>query len=192
MKVVELTDHEHARLFKEGDEKGLKYFYLKFHPILALHSNRWVKDRAIAEDIASEALVRTWKHHWKMDTYYGIKAYLYTATERLSQRYVGKELKRKDVHKNVFSLYDNAETPFDHAVRSETIQIIRDALETLPPGSKRVLTMNFIQGKSLAEIATELKANPNTIIALKNQGLKSLRKIVRKPLPVIILMLSKL
>jgi len=176
------TNDEYALLFREGDEIALNFFYQELHPALSFYANRWVSDRSIAEDIASEAIVRTWKHHFKFDSYQGIKSYLYLATERLSQRYAGKEKKRLKVHAEIFSFADKVETPFDHLVRTETAALVRAALKALPPSTQKVLTMHFIQGKKLHEIADELGLADSTVSVQKKQGLEALRKKFLRPL----------
>jgi len=168
--------------FQRGYETALGFVYLQLHPVLSLYANRWVNDRSIAEDIASEAFICTWKFHAKLDSYNAIKAYLYTATMRLSQRYANKEYKRSKIHKEVFSLVEDGGTAYDNIVRAETYQLLRSSIDALPEGSRKVITMQFLEGKSTKEIAAELNLSPSTIKTQKTQGLAALRKKMIRPL----------
>src|SRR5258708_840146 len=71
------TEQEYAQLFQEGEEIALNFFFRELHPALALFANRWVNNRSLAEEIAADAFIKTWKMHRKLDSYPSIRAYLY-------------------------------------------------------------------------------------------------------------------
>ena len=171
------TNHEYAILFQQGDEQALSFFYQEFHAALSLYAFRWVENRAIAEEIASDAFIKTWKMHWKLDNYYAIRAYLYKTVLRDSQRARRQEQKKAALSRDTLLCSDvNADTPIDQLLRAETYRIIHKALEELSPGARRVLTMHFIEGETTSELATELKLSTSTIKTQKAKGLESLRK----------------
>lgn len=179
------TFNEHASLFQRGDENALAYFYHEFHPVLSLHSYRLVGDRSIAEEIASEALVKTWKMHWKLDSYGAIRAYLYKIVQRDSIAYIRKEKKRAIIHQQSQTPQTVFDTPFDQLVRNEVYRTIHTALKNLSPGNRKVITMHFLEGKTTGQIARELKLHPHTVQTQKARGLKALRKIIQHPLVIL-------
>lgn len=174
--TMEKVYHEYTTLFQAGNEKGLTFFYLEFHAALALYANRWVENRSIAEEIASEAFVKIWKMHEKLDSYGAIRAYLYKIVYRDAMHTLRKEQKRNKVEQIAKLPEVNNDTPYHHVVRTETYRMIRSALKELAPGSQRVLTMYYLEGKSSVEIAAELNLSPGTIRNQKRQGLAALRK----------------
>lgn len=171
-----------ALLFQQGDEQALAFFYHEFHPTLSLYAHHWVEDRSIAEEIASEALVKTWKMHWKLDSYGAIRAYLYKIVQRDSLVYIRKEKKRTAMHQQSQPSQSISDTPFDHLVRSEVYRLIHTALKDLSPGNRRVIIMHFLDGKTIGQIARELNLHPHTVQTQKVRGLKALRKIIQHPL----------
>jgi RNA polymerase sigma factor (sigma-70 family) len=173
--------NHYSDLFQKGDETALKFFFLEFHSVLALFANKWVNDRSIAEEIASEAFVRIWKFHHKLNNYYKIRAYLYKTVLRISQRVVEQERNRAKLYQVSESQIDSTPSPFDQMVRSETYRIIHKYLADLPNGSRRVLTMHYLEGKTTGEIASELNLSPSTIKTQKAQGLQALRKKIVPP-----------
>lgn len=175
------TDQEHANRFQEGDENSLSFFYQEFYPALVYYSFQIVQSRPVAEEIASEAFVKTWRMHYKLDSYVGIKAYLYKIVHRDSIEAISKEQKRARYYKNIQPAV-NTDSPFDNMVRSEVYHIIHTALKDLPPASRRVVIMHYLEGKSTGQIARELKLHTSTIKTQKMQGLKALRKIFVRPL----------
>ena len=67
-------NEEHSLDFNRGDEKALSFFYHEFYPALAHYSFQLTQSRPIAEEIASEAFVKTWRMHYKLNSYAGIKS----------------------------------------------------------------------------------------------------------------------
>ncbi len=165
-----------VQAFYRGDEKGLEYFYKAFHPALSLYAFKYVNDYSIAEEIASEAFVKTWKMHWKLDSFGAIRAYLYKIVYRDSMTSLEQKTKREKSYRDSQPLTTDHYTPFDHLVRSEAYRIIHNSLKDLPPGQRRVVMMHYLEGKTSGQIARELHRHPSTIKAQKKQGLEALRK----------------
>lgn len=176
------TPEEYALLFQQGEEESLAFFYLEFHAALALYANRWVQNRALAEEIASDAFIKTWKQHYKLDSYKGIMAYLYKTVQRDCQHAIKRERKRNEVHQKAQPEVGNNDTPYHHVIRSEVYRIIHTALKELSPGSRRVLAMHYLEGKTTGEIAKELQLSPSTIKTQKTKGLEALRKKLLRPM----------
>ena len=178
--VLSLQESHNSTLmtqaFHSGDEKGLAYFYKAFHPALSLYAFKYVNDHSIAEEIASEAFVKTWKMHWKLDSFGAIRAYLYKIVYRDSMTSLEHKQKREKSHRDSQPLTTDHYTPFDHLVRSEAYRIIHNSLKDLPPGQRRVMMMHYLEGKTSGQIASELNLHPSTIKTQKKQGLEALRK----------------
>ncbi|HEY2722730.1 MAG TPA: sigma-70 family RNA polymerase sigma factor [Chitinophagaceae bacterium] len=187
----EHTYDENALLFQQGNEKALEFFYTEFHPAMTLFALKWVKNRLIAQEIASEAFVKIWRMHWKLDSYAGIRTYLYKTVRRDCQLAVKREERREEIH--LLSSQPNAQndTPFDHLVRSETYRLIHSALKELPAASRKVITMHFFEGKTSEEIAKELHLSSSTIRNQKMGALIALRKIY-KPNVILFCLIMKI
>jgi RNA polymerase sigma-70 factor (ECF subfamily) len=186
--ITSQNSEQMAILFQQGDEAALAFFFQQFHSALALYASRWVQNRSIAEEIASEAFGRTWKMHWKLNNYYKIRAYLYKVVQRISLRTIDQERRRAKLHEKAQASATTNETPFDYLVRNETYRLIHASLKDLPAGSRRVLIMHYLEGKTTGEIATELHLSPSTIKTQKAQGLEALRKKLLRPLVTLLLL----
>jgi RNA polymerase sigma-70 factor, ECF subfamily len=185
------TFNEYASLFQRGDEKALAFFYHEFHPTLALYAHRWVEDRSLAKEIASEALVKTWKMHWKLDSYGAIRAYLYKIVQRDSLAYIRREKKRTAMHQQSQPSQSISDTPFDHVVRSEVYRIIHTALKDLSPANRKVIIMHYLEGKTTGQIARELKLHRSTVNTQKTKGLAALRKSLLRPMLILFYLIVK-
>lgn len=183
---------EYASLFQQGDEEGLRFFYLQFYPALTIFANKWVNNLPIAEEIAADAFVNTWKMHWKLDSYGSIRAYLYTVVRRASQKALCREKKRAAIHSTVQTAGFTSDTPYDHTIRAEVYRLIHSSLQDIPPASRKVLIMHYLEGKSTGQIARELKRSPSTIKTQKINGLTALRKKIQPPLNILFLILLEI
>jgi RNA polymerase sigma factor (sigma-70 family) len=175
------TAKEYSYLFQEGNEKALSFFYNEFYPALAHYSFQLTLSRPVAEEIASEAFVKVWRMHYKLNSYAGIKAYLYKIVHRDSIKAVLSEQKRAKIHRNL-QPETTIDTPFDNLVRSEVYRIIHTALKDLSPAKRRVVIMYYLEGKTTGQIAHELNLHPSTIKAQKKDGFNELKKSFIKPM----------
>lgn len=186
------TTEEYSHAFQHGDEKALAFFFHEFHPALALYASRWVENRSIADEIASGAFVKIWKHHWKLGSYPAIRAYLYKTVRRDSQLALKREQRRTEIHKLSHLSEITNDTPFDQTVRSEVYRLIHTALKDLSPGNRKVLTMHYLEGKTTGQIARELDLSSNTVKTQKARGLEALRKRILRPMCIIFYLIVKI
>ncbi len=172
-------DHttDYAFLFEQGEEKALCFFYHALYPALVHFSFQMTGNRMLAEELVSEAFVKTWRMHFKLNSSAGIKAYLYKVVHRDSLDAICSEQKRI---RNLQQLPPPAEnqTPFDLALRSEVYRLVHTAIKGLTPANKKVVTMHFLEGKTTGQISRELSLHPSTIKTQKKQGLEALRKVL--------------
>jgi RNA polymerase sigma-70 factor (ECF subfamily) len=168
----------YAALFTEGDEKALSYFFNEFHPALSLFANKFLDDRMLAEEVASNAFVKAWKFHWKVDSYASIRAYLYQIVRNECTDILRLKNRKMVLPKETFPEVVCQDVIFDNLVRSEVSRMIHSALKKLSPDTQQVLTMHYLDGKSLKEIASELNIPHSTIRTQKARGIKNLQKIL--------------
>lgn len=71
-------------------------------------------------------------------------------------------------------------TPDHHAMRNEQLIRLAAALESLPDDQRRAVTLHHLQGKTAAEIATELERTEIAVAGLLRRGLKRLRELMQE------------
>lgn len=174
-----------ATLLQQGDEAALAFFFREFYASLALFASNIGTGRQLAEEIASGAFVKMWKHHHRLSSYTGIRAYLYKIVHRDCQRFLSKEKKKKQIQTLSETLEVINDNPFEYLVRSETHRILYAAIRSLAPGYQKVISMYFMEGKSSGEIAKELNTSVSTIKTQKLKGLRALRKTLLRPILVL-------
>lgn len=70
----------------------------------------------------------------------------------------------------------NEETPFAEVMRFETVQQVRDALETLPADQRQVVQLRIYEEKTFATIAEELNIPLGTVLTRMRLALRKLKK----------------
>jgi RNA polymerase sigma-70 factor (ECF subfamily) len=176
-----VKSNNYALLFQNGNEKALSFFYHEFYPALAHYSYQLTQNRPVAEDIASEAFVKAWRMHYKLNSYAGIKAYLYKIVHRDSMDAIAKEQKAIKIYRSL-PAHNETDTPFDQLVRSEVYRLIHTALKDLTPARRRVIIMHYLEGKTTGQISKELNLHASTVKTQKKEGLDALKRSFLRPI----------
>ena len=71
-------------------------------------------------------------------------------------------------------------SPSEHAVKNEDLLRMADALAKLPEAQREAVTLHYLQGCSLAELAAQLGRTQSAIAGLLHRGLKRLRELMQE------------
>jgi len=162
---------------KKGSTRALDAIHDLYYSSLRNFAGGLLGDVPAAEDIVTEIYVILWKKHRDFETLPNVKAFLYISTRNACINYV-KKVQRDSVMKNGFQHYllgNHQEYILNDIVRSEVMQQIYDAIESLPRQCRRVLKMCYIEGLNNSEIAGKFKISVNTVKNHKVRALGLLR-----------------
>ena len=159
-------------------------FYTTNRSELIAHANRIVKDKARAEEITQEALVKFMLASPELENDQHALSYLHRTIENLCIDIFRAENRRP----NLVALDDaSAEVELawqvsgDHSVaisQAEDAAIIRQALSLLSPAERAALVMWEVEGRSTAEIAKELGIKESAVRHTVSRARASLRKVL--------------
>lgn len=171
------TAAEYIRSLQNGEEKGFNFFFREYYAALTYHSFQIIKDKADAEEIAGEALMKLWERRENFDNTAAIKSFLYTTTRNASLNHLRQQQRAANRHKEANYLSDNRERDaFERIAETETYRGIFIALKTLPPQCRKIFSMLFIEGKEYQQIADELNLSVATIRSQKARAIMLLRQ----------------
>lgn len=184
---------EYAIAFQKGDEQALSFFFNKFYSALCIYAAYYTHNDATAQEIVADAFVKTWQQRNQLSSAGSIRAYLYTIVRHDAIKWYQKEhrvtrLLRNGQEENTEAVDDNA---FDAIVRSEVARYLHHALNILPPKCRKIFQLLYIEGKSIPEIADQLKVAQSTVRAQKLLGLDALRRKIIFPYLLMICWLIK-
>jgi len=159
-------------------------FYTLNRSELITHANRIVKDKAKAEEITQEALVKFMLAAPELSSDSHALSYLHRTIENLCIDLFRAENRRP----NLVALDDataEVESTWqisgDHSLAisaAEDAAIIRQALSLLSPAERAALVMWEVEGRSTAEIAKELGIKEGSVRHTVSRARASLRKVL--------------
>jgi RNA polymerase sigma factor (sigma-70 family) len=159
-------------------------FYTQNRSELIAHANRIVKDKAKAEEITQEALVKFMLAAPELSSDSHALSYLHRTIENLCIDLFRAENRRP----NLVALDDATaevestwQVSGDHSLAisaAEDAAIIRQALSLLSPAERAALVMWEVEGRSTKEIAKELGIKESTVRHTVSRARASLRKIL--------------
>jgi RNA polymerase sigma-70 factor (ECF subfamily) len=171
--------------FREGRESAFASLHREWYPGLYLFAAKITGDRPAAEDIVEESFLIIWERRLFFHHLAALKGFLYTTTRNAALKWLYRNDRRLKAETGSQLLASGVEdsTALEKLIRAETMQLILDELEKLPPKSRQILMMLFIEGKKAKDIARELRISINTVKAHKHQSLgvlqrKNLRKLL--------------
>lgn len=170
--------HYLAQSFQRGEEEGFNYFFNSLYRGLLLYAFRMLNDIQTAEDIVGDAFIKVWERHHTFAHHRLIKSWLYTTVkhaciDKLRQQKSAQEREQEHAYwqKNTIETFATQEM-----MRAEMISEIYNAITDLPPRCQQVVRLLFIEGKTLTEVADEMKVTVHTIKNQRARGLKLLKK----------------
>jgi len=159
-------------------------FYTQNRSELIAHANRIVKDKAKAEEITQEALVKFMLAAPELSSDDHALSYLHRTIENLCIDLFRAENRRPnlvaldDATAEVESTWQVSGDHSQAISSAEDAAIIRQALSLLSPAERAALVMWEVEGRSTKEIAKELGIKESAVRHTVSRARASLRKIL--------------
>ena len=143
-------------------------------------------DRAEAEDIVQDALIKVWNKRDEWGELESIEAYCLTVVRNLAiDRSQKKEAQNLTLTPETQEMPD-AQTPESQFERNEQFQLVHRLVNELPEKQRTIVQLRDIEGKSYKEIADVLDVSPQTVAYRIQQALKLLRVSLKDYLPMLV------
>lgn len=113
-------------------------------------------DRAEAEDVVQDTMIRVWDKRDEWQQFGSIEAYCLVVAKNLAiDRSQKKEAQNVELTPELEQQAD-ASGPYDQLVSSERMKLIHRLIDELPEKQRLIMQLRDIEGKSYKEIATVL------------------------------------
>jgi len=164
-----------------SDEALVRSLYEEHGGALLAYATRLTGDRATAEDVLQETLIRAWRHAGSLSESTGsIRGWLFTVARNvITDKMRAKAARPSEV----------AETPAtvpverDHADRVVDSVVALEALEHLSDEHRSVLVEIYFHGRSVSETAQVLGIPAGTVKSRSHNAMKNLRDLLhRRPI----------
>ena len=113
-------------------------------------------DRAEAEDVVQETMIRVWEKREELKNVDSIEAFCLTICRNLAlDKHAKKEAQSVELDEMIHDKADLS-TPYEDLVQTERLSIIKRLFDNLPIRQREVIQLRDIEGKSYKEIASVL------------------------------------
>lgn len=164
-------------LYGNGDPEAARLLTLRFAPLAFRVAQRMLNDRAEAEDLAQEAMLRLWKiaPDWRQGEA-KVSTWLYRvvtnlATDRLRRRRgIGLD--------EAPEVEDGAASALDRMIDTDRAQALELALAQLPARQRQAVVLRHLEGMSNPEIAEAMEIGVEAVESLTARGKRALAALL--------------
>lgn len=172
-------DKSSLEALKNGSEKAFQELY-HFYQIPALRfCNSILKDIEESENIIQEVFVKIWNRRATINPDLNFTSYLFTIVKNRVFDHL-KEVKKNEFLRERYWTNILVSQDDDNEIKEERFEKIKEAVEGLSEKRKKIIKLNYDEGKSYEEIASQLNISKNTV---KNQLVKA-KQVIRRQLEI--------
>ncbi len=169
----DIPDEALLVLYANGDAAAARALTLRLTPRVFGHANRLLGDRAEAEDVAQEALLRLWKiaPEWRQGEAQ-VTTWLYRVVANLC---TDRLRKRRGVALDaVPEPEDGAASPAEQMQERARVDALQEALGSLPDRQRQAVVLRHIEGFTNPEIAEVMEISVEAVESLTARGKRAL------------------
>ncbi len=164
---------------QEGDKKAFEEIYITLKEPAFKFCLMLLKDEQEARNLVQDIFVKIWTKRTFINPDLNFTSYLFTAIKNSAFDHF-KQIKKNEVMKERFREKMELQSQLGESDKKHRLLMVRKAIDNLSPARKKIIKLNFEEGKSYQEIADELNISKNTV---KNQLVKA-KQIIRDQLKI--------
>lgn len=171
----EVSDDALMILYANGDATAARILTLRLTPRVFGHAFRMLGDRAEAEDVAQEALMRLWKiaPDWRQGEA-KITTWLYRVVANLCTDRLRKG--RSVALDAVAEPEDSAASAVQQLQNQARVDALQEALNALPDRQRQAVILRHIESLANPEIAEIMEIGVEAVESLTARGKRTLTK----------------
>jgi RNA polymerase sigma-70 factor (ECF subfamily) len=162
------------------DEELIRFLYQEHGQSVLAYATRLTRDRAAAEDVLQETLLRAWRHadDLRNDSKGSVRGWLLTVARNIvTDRARARAARPREVGEPV----DVPAVERDHADRVVNSMAVLGAMDTLSQEHRDVLVEMYYRGRTVAEVAAALQIPQGTVKSRSYHALRALRAVMSGP-----------
>jgi RNA polymerase sigma-70 factor (ECF subfamily) len=174
-------EQQTIRQLKEGDGKAYRYLFDRYYTLLCAVACEYLNDRFLSESVVDELIFHLWEKRETLEITASLRSYLIRAVRNRCINALQRERERREITFSAMNT-DEYETilssesddyPLAVLLENELEGKIRQAIENLPPDSRRMFRMSRLENKPHGQIAEETGLSVSTVkYHLKNALLR--------------------
>ena len=164
---------------KGGEQTAFEELYRTYRVPALRFCNSILKDVEEAENVIQDVFIKIWNRKETINPDLNFTSYLFTIIKNRVFDIL-KEIKKSDTLKEKYWENVLQYQAVDSEILEERLAKVKEAVEGLSEKRKKIIKLNYEEGKSYEEIAQQLNISKNTV---KNQLVKA-KQVIRKQLKV--------
>jgi RNA polymerase sigma-70 factor (ECF subfamily) len=161
------NEKELFRLIAEGNETAFEELFHLYVPRIQPVVYKIVKSEPVVKDIIQEIFLAVWLDREKLTVIDEPRNWIFKITYNCAYRWVKRQLVREKakvrIGKEQEEIQPAGNTAENDLLFAETARLVKEAINALPPQSKKIYQLNREAGMKIADIAQELDISPQSV-----------------------------
>ena len=174
------TDETLLQRFADGDQSAARALALRLTPRLLAVAYRMLGDRAEAEDVAQEAMVRLWRiaPDWRAGEAQ-VSTWLHRVGSNLCIDRLRKRRRDGPPLEDVAEPPDPAPAPVAVMMAADRAAAVRAALDALPDRQRQAIALRHFEDLGNPEIAAIMEISVEAVESLLARGRRALAQMMK-------------
>ena len=169
------------RRYLDGDEAAFDQLVTEYYDSLVSFLTGYVRERAVAEDIAMDAFADLIVHRHRYDFRVAFKTYLFMLGRSRALNYLKRsKLLAFSPLEDAMEVADPSLLPEELLLNRERNRILGEALETLRPDQREAIRLVYWQGLSCEDAAKVMRKTRKQVYNLLFRGKNTLKSVLEK------------
>ena len=164
-------------LLNQDNEAAFAELYRLYSQRLLAYLTRLIKSQIFASEILQASFIRIWKHRKNINPEQSFRSYLFRIAENLVYDFFRKAARDQKLEA---ALINRACDEYSHVEETfcskEHLQLLQDAINTLPSKRRQVFQLVKIEERSYEEVSELLRVSTSTINDHVVKATKSIRE----------------
>lgn len=174
--LAEVSDEALVVLYANGDADAARLLAQRLLPRVLGYAGRLLADRAEAEDIAQEAMLRLWRvaPEWRQGEA-KVSTWLYRVVTNLcTDRLRARQRRRTETLDAAAEPEDGAASVVSGMIEADRMAALNAALSGLPDRQREAVVLRHIEGLTNPEIAEIMQIGVEAVESLTARGKRAL------------------
>lgn len=174
--LADQSDEALLQLYARGDRAAARTLVLRLSPRVLGYATRLLADRAEAEDVAQEAMLRLWRvaPEWRTGEAQ-VTTWLYrVVTNLVTDRQRARQRRQATTLDDAPEVADDAPAAVAQLIEADRMAALDRALDGLPDRQRQALVLRHIEGISNPEIAEIMQIGVEAVESLTARAKRAL------------------
>ncbi len=173
------NENELLSLLKKGDQEAFAQLYHLYSERLFLNLLKLVKSEQVAEELLQDIFILIWEKRQIIEIQQSFRSYIFRIGENKVSDFFRKAKRDKNLYAQIKAGTSEQYTHIEEALLSrENSELLRKAIEILPPQRKQIFELCKLQGRSYNEVSQQLGISTSTINDHIVKATKAIREFI--------------